>query len=122
MTNLDKLLTEFKEARSAATEGHYNIHRMDSDCGYFNFMLEAEISSDKDHIIAHFSEQDNINAKRNSEYIKLAANNSAKLIKIIEVMKDVLNEIELKNAVNTESYILANEALQQAEQIAGQNE
>ena len=40
MTNIKQQITSIIEARDKATQGKAEVYRMDSDCGYFNFMLE----------------------------------------------------------------------------------
>lgn len=116
MTNLDKLLKDFKEARSAATEGPWEIDYV------------GEITSPETDIATILSYE---NAKNDSLFICLTANNSAKLIKIIEVMNEALSEaqkqLEMYNFAKDEIRVFAAsdsviKALQQVEQIAGQNE
>lgn len=77
MTNLDKLIAEFKDARSAATEGPWEIDYV------------GEITSPETDIAKILSYE---NAKKDSLFICLAANKSDKLIKIIEVMREAMEK------------------------------
>lgn len=85
MSNLDKLLTEFKDAEKKCSDSF------------------------------------GLNEIANYEYEAFSVNNSAKLIKIIEVMKEAL---KISKSCGRCEYCkrLAEDTLQQAEQIAGQNE
>jgi len=96
MSNLDKLLTEFKDAEKKCSDSF------------------------------------GLNEIANYEYEAFSVNNSGKLIKIIEVIRDALSEIKANGHSDLcqvmkpvrPSYRCtfeeADEALQQAEQIAGE--
>lgn len=112
MTNLDKLLKEFKEAEIGAIkvevlDGMRNSNP-ESDLVYF--IIGEPLTSEQ--------------ANEEKRFVELASNNSSKLIKIIEVMRSCLEKYE-KSAfeINGEIYKVGNkatEALQQAEKIAGE--
>lgn len=132
MTNLDKLLTDFKEARSAATENWEH-------CGCRFSIVSAEYSKQEMVDIADFKICDLMTieqAQNNKDFAVLAANKSDKLIRILEVMGVALKQISenKKLTIMNESddfmegahagYVRqaeeADEALQQAEKIAGE--
>lgn len=124
MTNLDKLLKEFKEARSAATEviDTNDYRRRLGSPWYFGKPVYAQD-------LMKIQKANQIK----SEWADYAANKSDKLIKIIEVMRNALNEIkanghsdlcQLMKPVRPSyrcTFEDADEALQQAEKIAGEH-
>lgn len=115
MTNLDKLLKEFKEARSAATPYEETHDSKCPECGLQTFGYR------------HWNGCNLLD--KHKAYKDLAANKSDKLIKIIEVMRENLSEaqkqLEMFNFAKDEvrAYAASDavlKALQQAEKIAGE--
>lgn len=88
ITKILKAIEEFESARAKATQGNAEVFRMDSDCGYFNFMLEMPGADN--HIIAHFGEIDNSNSKNNAAFFCKAANNSTKFTQALKVVVEAL--------------------------------
>lgn len=121
MSNLDKLLTEFKDARSAASFGEW-IEQQHSLANHRDPYIFDRTTG------ALFQPIGGRYALDSIDFVCLAANNSAKLIRIIEVMRDCLNKVYeidngwAKSGMSNGTRIICSEALQQAEQIAGQNE
>lgn len=133
MTNIDKLLKEFKEARSAASKSPWSILK-DKD-GDAKRVFASDITGcDEDDEtysqvgiielpVEKYGYGSAWASEPNGEFICLAANKSDKLIKIIEVMRKRLENIkEIQEHLGGESVLLddVNEALQQAEKIAGE--
>lgn len=133
MTNIDKLLKEFKEARSAASKSPWSILK-DKD-GDAKRVFASDITGcDEDDEtysqvgiielpVEKYGYGSAWASEPNGEFICLAANKSDKLIKIIEVMKLALGTYHLHNCDDQEldntRICKACEALQQAEKIAG---
>ena len=121
MSNLDKLLTEFKDARSAASFGEW-IEQQRSLANHRDPYIFDRTTG------ALFQPIGGRYALDSIDFVCLAANNSAKLIKIIEVMKEALIHSENGCLVppdggspDVDDHIKnAKQALQQAEQIAGE--
>lgn len=127
MTNLDKLLKEFKDARSASTQGRWYFSQ-DSICA--EIKGRPIVFTGLDNSLAGADEQMILRALNkvspDVHFSMLAANNSDKLIRIIEVMKCCLEKYE-KSVLEIKGEIwhlgdAADEAIQQAEKIAGENE
>jgi len=145
MTNLDKLLKEFKEARSAASKSPWSILKDKDGDAKRVFASDITGCDEDDETYSHvgiielpvekYGYGSAWASEPNGEFICLAANNSDKLIRILEVMGVALKQISenKKLTIMNESddfmegahagYVRqaeeADEALQQAEKIAG---
>lgn len=123
MTNLDKLLKDFKDARSAATQGTW-----ENQGDIYIWAKETMVAdnNDDDAVLRARGVGGGMSLEQqvaNLNLCVLAANKSDKLIKIIEVLRERLENIkEIQEHLGGESVLLddVNEALQQAEKIAGE--
>lgn len=118
MTNLDKLLKEFKDARSAATET--------IDTNDYQRRLGAPWFFGKPVYAQDLMKIQKANQIK-SEWADYTANNSDKLIKIIEVMREALVKASNRNECRSYSccgscgpLYEAEDAIEQAEKIAGE--
>lgn len=111
MSNLDKLLTEFKDARSAASFGEW-IEQQHSLANHRDPYIFDRTTGALFQPIGGRWSHDSV------DFVCLAANNSAKLIKIIELMREAL---KISKSCGRCEYCkrLTEDTLQQAEQIAG---
>lgn len=108
MSKLDKLLTEFKDARSAASFGEW-VEQQHSLANHRDPYIFDRTTG------ALFQPIGGRYALDSIDFICLAANNSAKLIRIIELLiEEVVEYSDLNHAPKLE------QALQQAEKIAGE--
>ena len=87
MSNLDKLLKEFKDARSASTQGEWEVD-VEHGQDVFSKGNVRVLSSDPrwNH------SPGKISCYNNLKFSALAANKSDKLIKIIEVMREAMEK------------------------------